>query len=112
MNNKIKIVFTLLLFGAAMTMGCVSQYHYFVLEEKQFEITELYDSTKRIKVESDKPINIVFVPKYEPNSTVYSKYDVKNVTYYDIDVQFDDEVNVYVYKIGTEDVCVTVKAYE
>jgi|LGVF01.1.fsa_nt_gb hypothetical protein len=112
MNNKIKVLFMLLLFGAAMTMGCVSHYHYFVLEETQFEITELRDSIKHINIESDKAINIVFIPKYEPNSTVYSKYDVKNVTHYDVDVQFDDEVNLYVYKIGTEDVRVTVKAYK
>ena len=112
MNNKLKALFMLLLFGTAMTMGCVSQYHYFVLEETQFEITELRDSIKHINVKSDKAINIVFVPKYEPNSTVYSKYDVKNVTYYDVDVQFDNDVNMYVYKIGTEDIRVTVKAYE
>ncbi len=108
--KKTKILLMLLLLCVATTMGCLTHYHYHTFEEKQYEI-EFSTSDKHISVESDRPVNIIFIPKYNPNSTVYSKYDVENVISYNVDVQFDDEVFMHINKIGPENVTVTVKAY-
>lgn len=112
MNRK-KVLLMLLLLCIATT-GCVegiiANYSYFTLVEEQHEI-ELHNYTKHIKVESDRPVNIIFVPKNDSNSSVYSKYNAENITLYDIDVQIDEEVSMYICKIGPEDVWVKTKNY-
>jgi len=105
MNRK-KVLLMLLLLCIATT-GCVegiiANYSYFTLVEEQHEI-ELHNYTKHIKVESDRPVNIIFVPKNDSkifvpkndsNSSIYSKYNAENITLYDIDVQIDEEVSMY-----------------
>ena len=113
--NKTKVLLMLLLLCIVTTIGCIdgiiANYSSFTLGEEQCEIVELHNYTEHIKIESDRPVNIIFVPKNNSNSTVYSKYNVENITLYDIDVQIEEEVSMYICNTGLEYVWVKTKTY-